>query len=181
MAKPRASHAPCSQQELFVARNHGGRRRGAGRRSTKARPGRRHVTRREFRAQHPIHVVLRVERVVGSLRRRTMYHAVRAATITAAVRGRIRIVHLSLQRSHLHMLVEAADRGALARGLQGFQISCARYINLALAKEHTNRMWPRTARRGANACRRGRVFSGRYYAELITSRHRRIARSGTCS
>jgi hypothetical protein len=177
----RTRHTQPVQQALFRPSNHGGKRRGAGRKSEASRPGRRHATRPAFREEHPIHVVLRVEPSVGSLRRRNMYRAIRAATLTTALRGRVRIVHLSLQRTHLHMLVEAANREALARGLQGFQISAARYINRALAEQaiRSEQCWgaarsevPRcelARRRGNTACRRGRVFSARYYAEYITS------------
>jgi REP element-mobilizing transposase RayT len=84
-----------------------------------------------------------------------MYRALREATITAAMRERFRIVHISLQRTHVHMLVEADHKGALARGMQGFLISAARHINTALG-DGTRR-------------RRGKVFADRYHVEVITS------------
>jgi hypothetical protein len=46
-----------------------------------------------------LHVVLRVAPEVGNLRQRKLYQAMREATIVAAVRERIRIVHISLQRT----------------------------------------------------------------------------------
>ncbi|HEX3761049.1 MAG TPA: transposase [Kofleriaceae bacterium] len=98
---------------------------------------------------------MRVAPEVGSLRRRAMYKALREATITAALRERIRIVHISLQRTHVHLLVEADHKDALARGMQGFMISAARNINTALGDG---------VRR-----RRGRVFSDRYHVEVITT------------
>jgi len=107
-----------------------------------------------------------------------MYRAIRLATLAVARRGRVRIVHISLQRSHIHMIVEAANRTLLARGLQGFEISAARHINTVLATE-TERVrnpalfgarWDDVAgRRGARPCRRGRVFSERYFMEIVTS------------
>ena len=42
-----------------------------------------------------------------------------------------RIVHISIQRNHLHLLVEASDRRALARGMQSFAINAARAIQRA--------------------------------------------------
>ncbi|HEY0481133.1 MAG TPA: transposase [Kofleriaceae bacterium] len=84
-----------------------------------------------------------------------MYKAIREATITAAMRERFRIIHLSLQRTHVHMLVEAEHKAALARGMQGFQISAARNINTALGDG---------VRR-----RRGKVFADRYHVEVITT------------
>jgi hypothetical protein len=108
-------------------------------------------------ARNPVHVVLRVVAAVGSLRRRSLYLAIREATLTAARLGKIRIVHVSVQRTHLHLLVEANGKGALASGMQGFQISAAKQINAALSK---GRPGPR---------RRGSVFPDRYHAEIIKS------------
>ena len=98
---------------------------------------------------------MRVVREVGSLRRREMYKALREATITAAMRERLRIVHVSLQRDHVHMIVEAENKAALAKGMQGFMISAAKHINRGLGDG---------ARR-----RRGKVFNDRYHVEVITS------------
>jgi hypothetical protein len=48
---------------------------------------------------------MRIVPEVGSLRRRAMYKAMRAASITAALREWFRIVHISLQRTHVHMIM----------------------------------------------------------------------------
>ncbi|HEX8107937.1 MAG TPA: transposase [Kofleriaceae bacterium] len=111
------------QQALF---RRGGKRRGAGRKPKGPRARERHAARPAFKPYHPLHVVMRIVPEVGSLRRRKMYQAMRHATVTAALRERVRIVHISLQRNHVHMLVEADHKAALARGMQGFQISAAR-------------------------------------------------------
>jgi REP element-mobilizing transposase RayT len=140
------------QQELF---RRGGKRKGAGRRPKGSRPGTSHDKRPAFRPEHPLHVVMRVVPEVGSLRRRAMYRAVRDASVVAAIRERFRIVHISVQRSHIHMIVEAEHKKALARGMQGFQISAARNINSALGDQGRRR--------------RGKVFADRYHLEVITS------------
>src|SRR5215468_6241389 len=140
------------QRELF---RHGGKRRGAGRKPNGRRARECHVARAEFKASQPLHVVMRVVREVGSLRRREMYKALREATITAAMRERFRIVHVSLQRDHVHMIVEAERKAALAKGMQGFTISAAKHINRALGEGEKRR--------------RGRVFNDRYHVEVITS------------
>ena len=151
-AKRKRSRKRHVQQQLF---RRGGKRRGTGRKPKGARAGERHAARPGFKACHPLHVVMRVVPEVGSLRRRVMYKAMREATITAALRDRFRIVHVSLQRTHVHLIVEAEHKTALARGMQGFSISAARHINTALGNG---------VRR-----RRGRVFADRYHAEVITS------------
>jgi len=140
------------QQSLF---RRGGKRRGAGRKPSGTRAGERHETRPNFKPYHGLHVVMRVVPAVGSLRRRDMYKAMRNASIAAARSERFRIVHISLQRSHVHMLVEARNKEALARGMQGFQISAAKNINAALG--------------GHMRPRRGKVFGDRYHLEVIRS------------
>src|ERR1043166_8974964 len=87
------------QQSLF---RRGGKRRGAGRKPSGMRAGERHEARPDFKSYHGLHVVMRVVPAVGSLRRRDMYKAIRNASIAAARSERFRIVHASLQRSHVH-------------------------------------------------------------------------------
>src|SRR5262245_13017519 len=153
-----AGMAACSkrrrhvQQELF---RQGGKRRRAGRKPAGVRGRESHDARPEFKRYQPLHVVMRVVPAVGSLRRRAMYKALRDASIIAALREWFRIVHVSLQRSHVHMIVEADDKAALAHGMQSFQVSAAKNINAALGCDGVRR--------------RGKVFSDRYHAEVITS------------
>ena len=140
------------QQELF---RRGGKRKGAGRKPKGVRAGSAHQARPTIKPNHALHIVMRVVPEVGSMRRRDVYKAMRDATITAALRERFRIVHVSLQRTHVHMLVEADGKLALARGMQGFQISAARNINTVLGDKYRRR--------------RGPVFADRYHLEVITS------------
>jgi len=148
-ARARKRHV---QQLLF---RHGGKRKGAGRKPKGPRAGARHDTRPEIDHESVLHVVLRVVPEVGSLRRPALYRALRDASVTAAMRERIRIVQISVQRTHVHMLVEAIDKKALARGMQGFQISAARNINTALSDKYGRR--------------RGKVFVDRYHLVVIRS------------
>jgi putative transposase len=86
--------------------------------------------------------------------------------LCAGKRADFRIVQISIQRSHVHMLVEADDKRALARGMQGFQISAAKHINAMLGHGRHGRHG-RPERPGPR--RRGPVFSDRYHATIITS------------
>lgn len=135
----------------------GGKRRGAGRPPKGPRAGTSHAARPDLKPRHPLHIVLRTVPAIGSLRRRPIFHAFRWATYTAARRDDFRIVQISLQRTHVHLIVEADNKRALTRGLQGFQISAAKHVNAALSR---GRPGPR---------RRGTVFSDRYHATIITS------------
>src|SRR5690348_3835222 len=118
MPRPRKRHV---QTELQFARR-GGERKGAGRPPRGPCSSERHETRPELRSYEPVHVVLRTVAEVGYLRRRDVYDAIRAALRVTLPRETFRIVHLSIQGTHVHLLVEADDRQALARGMQGFQI-----------------------------------------------------------
>jgi REP element-mobilizing transposase RayT len=135
----------------------GGKRRGAGRPPKGTRAGSPHKARPDLCARYPVHVTLRVVAAVGNLRRRSVYEAIREAALITARREDFRIVHLSVQRTHIHLLVEASDKNALSKGMQGFQISAAKQLNAAISK---GRPGPR---------RRGAVFPDRYHAEIITS------------
>ncbi len=143
------------QLELFKKR--GGKRRGAGRPPKGLRAGASHKKRKFHHARYPVHVVLRVVREVGNLRRGCAYRAIREATFTTARRENFRIVHISIQHNHVHLIVEADDNAALAKGMQGFQISAAKHLNAEISRGSTG---PR---------RRGSVFVDRYYAVPITS------------
>ncbi len=122
-----------------------------GRKPTGRRSDPRHRPRPTVDAKHPVHVVLRVVRAVGNLRTRHAYRAIRGAIATCAARTDYRVVHASIQSNHLHLLIEADDKAALSRGMQGFAISAAKRLNRELRR------------------RKGEVFAFRYHATPITS------------
>jgi REP element-mobilizing transposase RayT len=138
----------------------GGPRKGAGRPKRKISEGRSsesHKVRPKLKASQPVHVVLRASSDVGSLRSVEGFAAVREARLsTLRLEDSFRIIHFSIQRNHIHLLVEAHDRKALWKGMQVFGISCAKQLNAAIS-----------ALRGKR--RRGRVFTDRYYARILTT------------
>jgi putative transposase len=86
-----------------------------------------------------------------------MFRLVRQAVLVVAPRKDFRVVHMSVQGNHIHLICEAASAPALASGLKGFKTSLARRINGA------------TERHGA-------VFADRYHVESPSSvRHVRNA------
>ncbi len=160
MGRPRKRHLQTEMQFKHPDKNgqdRGGPRPNAGRKPNGERAGASHAARPEVNARHPQHVTLRVEPGVGWLRRLDMYKAVRGAL--RAVLGRavdFRIVHMTLQNTHLHLIVEASDQEQLANGMRAFQISAAKRINAAYSRRR-------------RVERRGRVFSDRYHAEDLGS------------
>ena len=81
--------------------------------------------------------------------RDAVFAAIRVATTTVGGHDEFRIIHVSIQRTHLHLLVEANSGRALTTGMCSFLISAARQINRAI--------------RGS-----GRVFD-RYHARSLTT------------
>jgi putative transposase len=160
MARPRKRHVQTSfaYKKLDKNRQHrGGRRKNAGRKPTGDFAS--HASRPAIDKRHPQHVTLRVVASIGWLRRLDTYAAVRRALRTVLGRSaEFRIVHLSVQNTHVHLLVEASDKRALANGMRAFQISAAKAINTAYSRRR------RLAQR-----RCGRVFADRYYTEDIGS------------
>ncbi len=131
----------------------GGKRAGAGRKRAAARATPAHRTRPALSRHCPVHVVMRACPDVGRLRRPQAYRAMRKAIATSLSRPDFRVVHVSIQHDHVHLLVEADDRRALSRGMQGLTIAAARQLNAAIA-------------RGGRA-RCGQVFPARYHATVI--------------
>jgi REP element-mobilizing transposase RayT len=152
MARPLKRHV----QKAFEFRTWGGRRKGAGRKQVNERKSQPHRVRPDVRAGHAVLVTLRVAPELRRLRRRDAYRAIRKAMLVVAARSDFRIVHTSIQANHVHLVLEADSKMALARGMQGFQISAARRLN-------------RVDVDGRGRSRRGRVFSDRYHAEVVTT------------
>jgi REP element-mobilizing transposase RayT len=170
------------------------RRRGVklGRPPKGRRASERHEVRPELKASQPVLVTIRITDELGRMRNRDVYRAIRWATIAIGERADCRIVHLSIQGNHLHLLVEAQDRMALARGMQAFQISAARRINVEISDGRSRdtswwgarklpkepRWWNAKTREWIDGRRKGSVFPDRYHEEIITTP--RQARNALC-
>ncbi len=127
----------------------GGPRRGAGRpRGPAGRVA--HRERGEIGGRHPVHVTLRVCSDVPSLRTRRFVRAFRRTLGPASERGDFRVVHYSLQGNHAHLLVEADDKWALARGMKSVGARLARAANRVFGRS-------------------GPVLDGRYHAVELRS------------
>ncbi len=141
-----ASRKP--RQLAFTFRTHGGARAGAGRPPASSRPGVSHLPRPSHSRHHPVHVTLRAVAGLPTLRGAASFRRIRAALAAARERFGMRLAHFSVQRDHLHLVVEATDRRALSRGVQGLAIRVARAVNRRLERS-------------------GRVFADRYHAHAL--------------
>src|SRR6185369_13772789 len=109
MARERKRHV----QQQIEFKTWGGKRRGAGRKPKKGRRRERHGSRAPFKKEQPSHIVLRVVDALGSLRKRDCYQAIRAASFAVLGRIAFRLVHISIQASHVHLIVEAESNDAM--------------------------------------------------------------------
>lgn len=109
-----------------------------------------HVRRDPLPVGCPAHVTLRVQRGLPSLRRKRFVREFRASLRQACERGEFRVVHYSVQRNHLHLIVEAAGKGALGRGMKAVGARLARAVNRVFT-------------------RKGPVLSGRYHVKALRS------------
>jgi len=125
----------------------GGPRKGAGR--PRKQPGTvPHLKRPSLSRHHTVHVTLRLVEGLANLRTRQCYRAVLPSLEEARERDGFRIVELSLQSNHLHLIAEADDRVALSRGIQALAIRVAKRLNAALG-------------------RRGKAFAQRFHMHVL--------------
>lgn len=145
----------------------GGKREGAGRKRTRD-SGVCHSRRPLLGSRFPVHVTVKLRRVLGNLRTKAKVGAVRkalleahgGATATASRAGNragatkgtrgFQVVDWSVQGNHIHLVVEAHNAERLSRGMQGLSIRIARKLNGVVG-------------------RTGKVFKDRFHARILTS------------
>jgi len=96
----------------------------------------------------PLHVTLRMAPHVYNLRSRRSFRVIAAALRIGGDRFDVRVVEFSVQGNHIHLVVEAPNRRALARAIQGLSIRVAKGLNRMMGRS-------------------GRVFDDRYHARVL--------------
>jgi REP element-mobilizing transposase RayT len=142
-----ARRRPQKQADLPF-RAWGGRRAGAGRKPNGPEPRVGHEPRAPLAARFPAHVTLKLRAGLPRLRQRTEHRTLLACFHRGCDRAGFRLAHFAVLNDHLHLLVEARDRRALSRGLQGLSIRIAKALN---------KLWRR----------RGTVFADRYHDRVL--------------
>jgi hypothetical protein len=87
---------------------------------------------------------------IPSLRTARFARAFRSTLTRGCERGSFRVVHYSIQRDHVHLIVEAAGKKALASGMKSVGPRLARAVQAVFAV-------------------RGRVLAGRYHLHVLNS------------
>jgi REP element-mobilizing transposase RayT len=108
-----------------------------------------HLTRERHRPYEPVHVTVRAVRSAPNLRSQVVFAALRAIFARSSTKG-FRLLHFSVQGNHMHLIAEADDGIAFARGVQRLLSRAAMAIN-ALAR------------------RSGSVWRDRHHREPLTT------------
>jgi REP element-mobilizing transposase RayT len=99
---------------------------------------------------NPLHVTMRAVRGLPSFRAQRLSAAFERAVRTTR-RDDFRVVEFSVQDDHQHLIVEADDADALARGMKSFSVRANRLFNATLGRG------------------RGRVWGDRYHRRDLTN------------
>jgi len=128
---------------------HGGPRPGAGRPAGKGSEVP-HLKRPVFKEAEPAHVTIRICKGISSLRVKKVIRAFRRSLREVLARDDFRLVVYSIQRNHLHLIIEATDNDAMASGMKAVASRLARVVN---------RVFKRS----------GKVVDGRYHMRALTT------------
>ncbi len=160
----RSTHRKRPEQlTLDSVRYHSGRggpRHGAGR-PRGIRPRVMHRHRERIVARVPVHVTIRLRSGIPTLRQPRFVRRFRSSLSEACVRHGFRVVHYSIQRDHVHLLIEAHTNHSIACGMKSVG---ARIGKLA------NRLFQR----------KGKVLDGRYHLRPLTHTARGASRAALC-
>ncbi len=107
-----------------------------------------HAKRAAIPRYSPAHVTMRLVSGQRSLRDRRVLELLLTSFANSTGRFDCPIVHYSVQPTHLHLIVEAADARALGRGMKGLAVRIAMTLN---------REWNRS----------GPLFADRFHVEVL--------------
>lgn len=128
----------------------GGARPGAGRKPKGDKAGVSHLQRETVTAKTPVLIKARLKPRLPSMRSKAAFASIRQTLEDGSQRPGFRIVHYSIQKRHLQLILEAQNRKVMARNLQGFFVRLARGLN---------RVWDNE----------GSIFADRYESKVLAS------------
>jgi len=109
-----------------------------------------HRTRESFKKGTPVHVTIKLKKnIVFTLRNKTIFQKIAKAVQKARLK-KLRIIHFTVQKDHLHLLLEATDKIALGKSLQSLGISLSKSLTHLLKRS-------------------GSVYKERYHVHILKS------------
>jgi REP element-mobilizing transposase RayT len=94
-----------------------------------------HRSRPDLPAGKPVHITIKADKnFVPNLRNKILYKEIRASFKRARLLG-IRIIHFSVQRDHIHFLIEAQNKTQLGQSMRVLSISLTKRLSQVLKKK----------------------------------------------
>jgi putative transposase len=125
----------------------GGKRRGAGRPNLSGSVN--HMKRTGINWNKPLNLTLKLNKGVPNIRKRVFLKGFKTSIRGAKEYG-VSVIHYSLLKNHIHMIVEAKDNLALGRGMRSLAGRYGKFI-----------------RKIADVPIKGSVFIGRYHMHVL--------------
>lgn len=147
MPKNSNRHSAATQTSFKGVGGWGGKRRGSGRKNLSRQVNHMKRVRVDFRK--PLHLTLKIRDSKWNLRCGGIAVAFKKSSEGARKFG-FRLLHYSILRDHLHLIVEAGDNESLGRGMRSFGARLGKAIRRIIGG-------------------RGPVFRGRYHLDVITN------------
>lgn len=153
------------KQLAFEIKTHGGRRAGSGRKKVRiGEPN--HVRREKVTDRTPVHVTLKLQKSLPSLRTRSAFLRF-ADAVRGAEKFGLRVMHFSIQADHVHLIAEADTSREFAKGMQSLAIRFAKAIRKEIKNEHKSDIKIGIKNGIRTLSENLGVFRGRYHAHVL--------------
>ncbi len=147
MPKQINKNKSAAQLSFIGVNGWGGKRRGAGRPNQSGLVS--HMKREDVDFKKPLHVTMKIRSQKWNLRCREVAAEFKRCARRAQVFG-LRVLHYSLLRDHIHLIVEARGNDELAAGMRSFGASFGKALRKIFGGV-------------------GSVFAGRYHLHVLAS------------
>lgn len=141
-----------SQLEMSGLKGWGGKRKGAGRVNKSGTVS--HAKREDVNFKLPLNLTLRLRKGLPNIRQKGILKLFQACC-RRSKRFDFHVLQFSLQSNHIHLIAEAKDNEALARGMQSLASSFAKQLKVIMLSWKKAVSWE------------GAVFAGRYHLRKI--------------
>lgn len=138
------------QLELKRTAGWGGKRKGAGRPNLSGQVN--HMKRPRVTNQTPLHANIKLIQGLPNLRTKALLKEFKES-VTGAKKFGLYAIHFSIQRDHIHMIVEAENNKALVQGMHSLVGRLGKIIRAYCASR--------------GQAKRGSVFRGRYFVRTL--------------
>lgn len=113
------------QLEMNGLAGWGGKRKGAGRKNRSGTLN--HLKRQRVNPKAPIHVTMKLREGLPNIQCPEMHEKFKSGLRKAKALG-LRVIHYTVERNHIHMMIECSNNSSLSRGMKSLGASFGRAI-----------------------------------------------------